>query len=91
MPMTKGKSIHVVPSPAGGWSVRKSGSERASRKFGTKEEAVDWGRAHSIDKGAELFIHRTDGTIQEKASYATEPVFSRNIHVDVGANGGGRG
>jgi hypothetical protein len=70
--MVKGKSIHVVPNPNGGWSVRKAGSERASRTFGTQKEAVDWGRQRSRQQGAEFFIHRNDGTIQEKASYGSD-------------------
>lgn len=70
--MVKGKSIHVVPNPSGGWSVRTAGSERASRRFGTQEEAVDWGRQHSRQRGTELFVHRNDGSVQEKASYGRD-------------------
>jgi hypothetical protein len=68
--MAKGKSVHVVPSPSGGWSVMNWGSIRASKKFVTKEEAVDWGRERSRDKGTALFIHRSDGTVQEKVSHS---------------------
>lgn len=92
--MTKGRAIHVVPSPGGGWSVRKSGSERASKKFVSKEEAVDWGRAHSRQQGTEFIIHRTDGTVQERSSYRNDPFppHDRNTHIQsVGANGGERG
>ena len=74
--MAEQKSVHVIPSPQGGWSVRKSGSQRASRTFETKEQAVDWGRAQSKQQGTEFFIHRTDGTIQQKASPATDPLLS---------------
>ena len=72
--MASQKSVHVVPSPKGGWSVKKSGSQRASKTFETKEQAVDWGRAKSKQQGTELFIHRTDGTIQQKTSYGSDTV-----------------
>jgi len=39
------RSNHVVPSKErGGWVVKKSGSTKASRSFGRKEDAVKYGR-----------------------------------------------
>lgn len=64
--MANSRSIHVVPSPGGGWSVLRSGAVRASRRFKTREEAIDCGYAYSRTRGAHLFIHRSDGTVQEK-------------------------
>jgi len=71
--MAKAKSYHVVPAPSGGWSVKRSGAERASRRFDSKEEAVSWGRAVSKTQGTAFFIHRRDGTIQQKESSANDP------------------
>ena len=34
--MSKQKSHHVVPNSDGGWDVKKSGTERASKHFETK-------------------------------------------------------
>lgn len=76
--MATQKSVHVVPSPQGGWSVKKYGSQRASKNFETKEQAVDWGRAKSKEQGTELFIHRKDGTIQRKDSYGHDPLPARD-------------
>lgn len=66
--MDKKSSHHVVPSPGGGWVVKKRGAVRASRHFETKQEAVAWGRQASTQADSELVIHRWDGTIQSKHS-----------------------
>ena len=66
------KSHHVIPSPRGGWSVLKGGSRRASRRFDTKKQAVDYGRRLSRRQGTAFYIHRRDGTIQRKSSRAHE-------------------
>lgn len=66
------KSNHVVPSSSG-WSVKKSGSERASKTFETKEKAVDYGRELSKTEKTELYIHKKNGMIQDKNSYGNDP------------------
>ncbi|MDE2979933.1 MAG: DUF2188 domain-containing protein [Gemmatimonadota bacterium] len=66
-------SHHVVPNPDGGWDVKRSGSERASRHFDTKAEAVDAGREISRNQRTEFVIHRKDGTIQRKDSHGNDP------------------
>ena len=68
------KSNHVVPSKAkGGWAVKKSGSSRASKSFRTKDEAVQFGRKMSRTERTELYIHKKDGTIQNRNSYGNDP------------------
>ncbi|HEX6750052.1 MAG TPA: DUF2188 domain-containing protein [Longimicrobium sp.] len=66
------KSLHVVPSPNGGWSVKQYGAHRASRHFDSRSAAIRWGRDASRNNGAAFFIHRKDGTVQEKTSPAGE-------------------
>mgnify|MGYP001796447843 CR=1 FL=1 len=66
------KSNHVVPSSQG-WSVKKSGASRASRSFGTKEEAVKYGKTISRGEKTEQYIHKKDGTIQNRNSYGNDP------------------
>jgi hypothetical protein len=70
--MTK-LSKHVVPSPAGGWSVKNSGAVRATRTFGTQAEAVKFGRTAAKKEHAELYVHGRDGTIKAKNSYGNDP------------------
>ncbi|WP_299668496.1 DUF2188 domain-containing protein [uncultured Polaribacter sp.] len=71
--MTK-KSNHVVPSKErGGWAVKKSGSTRASKSFGRKEDAVKFARELSRRERTELYIHKKDGRIQDRNSYGKDP------------------
>jgi hypothetical protein len=68
------RTNHVVPSAAnGGWAVKKSGSTRVSGAFHSKLEAIQYARALSKNEQTELFIHRKDGTIQERNSYGKDP------------------
>jgi Uncharacterized protein conserved in bacteria (DUF2188) len=60
---------HVVPNPKGGWSVLRSGASRATRVFDNKEEAVGFAKKRAKKDSAELYVHRRDGTIQERDSY----------------------
>lgn len=66
------KTNHVVPSPSG-WSVKKSGSSKASRSFSDKEKAVDYGKKLSKNEKTELYIHKKNGMIQDKRSYGNDP------------------
>jgi hypothetical protein len=57
---------HVVSNPKGGWSVVKGGSERASKTFGTRQEATSWGRTVSKNQNSDLVIHKVDGTVANR-------------------------
>ncbi|MEM1368617.1 MAG: DUF2188 domain-containing protein [Cyanobacteria bacterium P01_H01_bin.15] len=63
----------MVPSLKGGWAVRKSGSERATRVFDTQKAAEEFARDLARKEHAELYIHRKDGTIRQRASYGDTP------------------
>ncbi|WOK08412.1 DUF2188 domain-containing protein [Imperialibacter roseus] len=68
------KSNHVVPSTQkGGWAVKKSGSAKSSKSFDNKVKAVEYGKQLSKKEHSELFIHRKDGTIQNRNSYGNDP------------------
>ncbi len=68
------KSVHIVPnSSQGGWSVKKSGSQRASLHTETKADAVKMGRVISQRSGSELIIHGKDGKIQRSDSHGNDP------------------
>jgi hypothetical protein len=72
--MSKGpKSHHVVPSPGGGWNVKRGGASRASEHCDTKREAVDRGRDISRNQGTELRIHNRDGKIANSDSHGNDP------------------
>ncbi len=67
------KTHHVVPSPKGGWSVKKGGSSKASRRFDKKKKATNYARKVSRNQGTELIIHKKDGRIQRTASHSKDP------------------
>jgi uncharacterized protein YdaT len=64
---------HVVPNSAGGWDVRRSGSQRSSGHFETKQAAVDRGRQISKSQGTEFVVHGRDGRIQRSDSHGKDP------------------
>ncbi|WP_095587463.1 DUF2188 domain-containing protein [Actibacterium ureilyticum] len=66
------KGQHVVPRD-GKWSVRKAGSDRATRTFETQREAISEARRIARNQGTELYIHGRDGRIRERDSYGKDP------------------
>jgi hypothetical protein len=62
-------SQHVIPHPDGGWSVKKGGATRATRRFETQKEAIRYGRKISKVQGSELYVHGRDGMVRSKDSY----------------------
>lgn len=72
--MGKGpKSHHVVPSPDGGWNIKRGGASRSSGHFDTKQDAVNRGRDISRNQGTELRIHNRDGKIARSDSHGNDP------------------
>jgi hypothetical protein len=69
---------HVVPNPAGGWSVKNSGATRASKTFDTQRQAITYGRDSAKKSSTELYIHGRDGTIKNKNSYGPDPMPPRD-------------
>lgn len=72
------KTQHVIPSSDGGWSVKKGGAIRVTKKFDTKAEALKYGKKVSINQGAELVVHKRDGTILNPNSYGKDPIPPRD-------------
>ncbi|WP_132255845.1 DUF2188 domain-containing protein [Methylobacterium segetis] len=63
------KAQHVISRPGGRWSVRASGAARASRIFATQAEAIRYARERAREEGADLYVHRRDGTISTRDRY----------------------
>lgn len=59
-----------MPGIKGGWAVRAEGADRASKTFRTKPEAVRKAQQMARDEKGTLYIHRDDGTVSEKRSFA---------------------
>lgn len=54
--------VHIIKR-SDGWVLKKQGAERASRKYPTKEEAMDSARLYRL-KGYDVVVHRADGTVE---------------------------
>jgi len=57
------KAVHVIPSSAKSWLVRKSGKNEASRYFRKKTSAMDFAKDLSNSTGSNLIIHNKNGSI----------------------------
>lgn len=61
--MSRG-SVHVIPnSSKREWSVKRSGTQRASVRTTTKAEAVKIGRVISERSRSELIIHKENDIV----------------------------
>lgn len=67
------QSQHVVSNVNGGWDVKKSGADRASKHFDTQADAIQWAKEVARNQNTELYVHGTDGRIREKNSYGKDP------------------
>ncbi len=66
-------STHVVPNAdKSGWDIKRSGNERSSGHFDTKQEAIDRAREISRNANDELMIHNKDGKISQKDSHGND-------------------
>jgi len=68
-------SHHVVSNPRGGWSVKREGSNKASRTFENQQEAVDYAKNALAGQGGDVVIHGRDGRIRDK-----ETIHGRDPH-----------
>lgn len=64
----KGKQDrHILPHDDG-WVVKNLLSEKSSQTFGTQSEATSYAKS-TINSGASIFIHGTDGRIVDRKDY----------------------
>lgn len=66
-------SYHVIPSPNGGWSVKKARVNRATKHFETQTDAIEWAKKASKSEQAEFVVHRRDGTVRLRDHYGNDP------------------
>lgn len=67
------KAIHVGPTRDGRWYVKTAGNEKRHRIVDTMGEAIVIGRRIAMNRGTELIVHRTDGSIRSKDSFGVDP------------------
>lgn len=71
--MSKRKTHHLVPSPNGGWDVKKGGGKRSIKHFSTKDAGEKYGRSLSRNQKSEFVIHKKNGKIQRSDSHGGDP------------------
>lgn len=52
-----------------GWKLKREGAERATKRFDTKEEGMDFSKKFMRKHSGSLKIHKKDGEIQEERTY----------------------
>jgi hypothetical protein len=65
--------ITVEPRPDGRWAVQKDGTERASRLFDRKSDAIARARTQATREHAELVVKSQAGRIASKDSHGRDP------------------
>lgn len=74
------EELHIVYNQErGGWDAKRQNAERASKHFGTKADAMEWGRELAKKEGLELIPHGMDGKIQNPNSYGNDPFPPRDM------------
>lgn len=71
------RPIHLVPDLKSRWNIKHGGSNRSSKHFDKKRDAVDSARNMSRNIGSELHIHYRDGKISKKVSHAGDLFLAR--------------
>ena len=59
---------HVVPYK-GDWAVRREGNKRVSSKHRKQSTAIRRAKTAARKRGADVIIHRADGTIRDRISF----------------------
>jgi hypothetical protein len=59
------RAFHVIVS-VGGWSIRRTGSSRASRTLKSRSGALGWALRRARRAGVPVYVHRRDGTVLRK-------------------------
>jgi hypothetical protein len=67
------RDVHVVPSE-GGWTVRREGATRATKRFDTQADALKWARRSAAKEQTDLVVHGRDGKIRSKDSFGNDPM-----------------
>ena len=64
--------VHTVHAD-GSWRNTIEGAAPLPGTYAIKEEAVEAGRAHAMQRETEHLIHNEDGSIAERNSYGGDP------------------
>ena len=75
-----GNNQHITKMN-GEWRVIGEKNKKATKKFATQKEAIDYGRKVAINQQSELVIHGVNGKIRDKDSYGNDPIPPRDTKM----------
>lgn len=85
--MAKQRDYHVIPSPTGGWAVRREGAERTTSVFSRKSDAMEHARSLARNTSSDLIVHGKDGRIQSNDHYGNDPMPPKDRPIGYGSLG----
>lgn len=59
-------SNHITKHPQGGWQIKKSGSDRALKRFKTQKDAIEFAKGLEDTTRTGYIIHKADGKTRKK-------------------------
>lgn len=66
--------IHVTPRDQGDWAVKRANSDRASKVFEKKTDAIDYAKEKAKEEEkSQVIIHGKDKKIQTEHTYGKDP------------------
>jgi hypothetical protein len=71
--MSKKPPVHTVHND-NGWANKREGSDKVTKYYPTKQEAVTAGKSTAQLAKTEHVIHNLDGKIGQKNSYGNDPI-----------------
>mgnify|MGYP001585303239 CR=1 FL=1 len=66
------KPVYVKPK-GDRWIVKSKGAKRGVKIVDTQAESIQIARQIAINRGCELIVYRTDGTMRSKDSFGSDP------------------
>lgn len=71
---------HITKKNSEWWVIGEK-NKKATKKFATQKEAIDYGRKVAINQQSELVIHGVNGKIRDKDSYGNDPITPRDTKM----------
>ncbi len=65
-PKKRKATNHITKHPQGGWQIKKSGAQRAQKRFKTQKEAIEYAKHLEETTDIAYVIHKADGTTRKK-------------------------
>jgi hypothetical protein len=75
---TRKPNIWVTRHPDGGWQAKREKAERASGRFPTQQDAINYATKLGKQDGVEVIVQGRDTRIRSKDSYGNDPARTKD-------------